>query len=201
MNYCEYDEITGCILSVGSCPDTTEASAFAHFPNPVLLGISPLVRGDTHFVEDGRTEPFPTKPGEHYEWDWTTQVWLLNLESSRSSKAVVIDTACRTTILAGFKSSALGVEHHYPAKLTDQSNLSGSILTSMLPDTPADWVTPFWCADGSGVWEFRLHTAAQIQQVGRDGKQAILLAMGKNEQLQTSIALATTLEEINQINW
>ena len=201
MNYCEYDEITGRILSVGNCPDTTEAKAFAHFTNPVLLGIPPSVRGNTHFVEDGRAEPFPVKPGEHYEWDWVTQEWVPDLEGARSAKASAIDTTCRNTILSGFKSSALGAEHHYPAKLTDQSNLSGSIIDSLLPGLSADWVTPFWCMDATGVWEFRLHTATQIQQVGRDGKLAILAAMGKNEQLQSLIALATTLEEINQINW
>ena len=201
MNYCEYDALTGRILSVGSCPDSVGDDAFAHFTNPVLTGVSPTVRCDTHFVEDACAKPFPIKPGEHYTWDWVAQKWLLNLLGARLAKATSIDTACRNAILSGFKSSALGIEYHYPAKLTDQSNLSGSIMASMLPDTPADWVTPFWCADGSGVWEFRLHTAAQIQQVGRDGKQAILLAMGKNDQLQTAISLATTLEEINQIIW
>ena len=138
----------------------------------------------------------------HY---WTGEAWVLSSEQvlalQRTEKGKEIDSACRSTILGGFTSYALGVEYRYPAKLTDQSNLSGSILASMLPETPTDWVTPFWCADAQGVWAFRTHTITQIQQVGHDAKQAILLAMSKNEQLQTQIALASSIEELNQISW
>lgn len=86
---------------------------------------------------------------------------------------------CRQAILSGFTSSALGSPMHYPYGPTDQTNLSGSVLASILPDTLTDWVTPFWCEDSNGVWAFRMHTATQIQQVGRDAKDAVIAAQTK----------------------
>lgn len=117
----------------------------------------------------------------------------------KTAKKEAISGACRSEIVSGFDSSALGERHHYPAKETDQLNLSGSILDSLLPDLPTDWTTPFWCADTSGLWAFRLHTASQIQQVGHDAKAAILAAMGKNEVLQAQIAAAGSVEELEAI--
>lgn len=155
-----------------------------------------------YYLSNGFVE-LPDPPGVDYQWDG--QSWIsasrLTLEDVRNNKAREIDQACRSTILAGFDSDALGTTYHYPAKATDQSNLSGSVLASLLPDTPADWVTPFWCADINGLWEFRLHTAAQIQQVGRDAKAAILAAMGRNEVLQAQISAATSIEELEAVGW
>lgn len=132
------------------------------------------------------------------------QRWVptsLTIDLCRQDKSAEIDLACRNQILNGFSSSALGASYHYPAKLTDQYNLSGSIIDSLLPDTPTDWTTLFWCEDGDGVWAFRLHTAIQIQQVGRDAKTAILTAMSKNEVLQAQIQSATSLEGLAGIVW
>ena len=201
MNYCEYNELTGQILSLGSGPDTLNQESFAHFTNPVLLGISSLVQTSTHYVEGGHVESFPLKPGEHYSWNWESKEWVLDLITARATKAAQIDSSCRVSILSGFTSLALGEEHHYPAKLTDQANLSGSIIDSLLPGLAEDWVTPFWCEDSKGVWEFRPHSAIQIQQVGRDAKQAILDSTNRNELLQSRIVQANSLEELDQIVW
>ncbi|MEW9586350.1 hypothetical protein ABQJ48_33510 [Paraburkholderia sp. DGU8] len=46
-----------------------------------------------------------------------------------------------------------------------------------------------------------MHTAAQIQQVGMDGKAAILACLTKNQQLGTQIDAATTVEAVQAITW
>jgi hypothetical protein len=123
------------------------------------------------------------------------------LKSAKMIKAAEMATLCRKKILEGFKSNALGDMHHYPAKETDQANLSASVLDSILPGLSQDWVTPFWCQDSVGSWEFRLHTASQIQQVGREAKQNILFNMGTNDTLQKLIEAATTQEQVEAIVW
>jgi hypothetical protein len=96
---------------------------------------------------------------------------------------------------------ALGAAYTYPAKDTDQQNLASSVLASLMPANATGWTTPFWCADANGNWAFVNHTVAQIQQVGIDGKTAILSAMGKNATLAAQVMAATTLEAVQAITW
>lgn len=129
-------------------------------------------------------------------------VWeeVASIDELRQRKVDEMNLACRNCIFAGFKSSALGVEYTYPAKTQDQANLIGSVTDSIILDLSPDWRTPFWCEDADGVWAFRLHTAEQIQRVGRDGKTAILTCMTINEGLRAQIMTATA-EELDAIVW
>jgi hypothetical protein len=119
----------------------------------------------------------------------------------KAERIGALSTECSTFIVSGFKSSALGAEYSYPAKPTDQQNLSASVLDSLLAGGNSTWTTPFWCADTAGEWAFRPHTATQIQQVGVDGKAVILAAMSKNESLAASVNAATTAEDVAAIVW
>lgn len=124
------------------------------------------------------------------------------LAAAQAAKVAELSTACKAAIYAGFTSDALGSAYSYPAKDTDQQNLSGSVLASLLPSAAGgDWATPFWCADAAGAWEFRAHTAAQIQQVGQDGKAAILAAMARNQSLAAQVLAATTVDAVAAITW
>jgi hypothetical protein len=123
------------------------------------------------------------------------------LAAVQSAKVAELSAACRAAILAGFTSSALGEPYSYPAKDTDQQNLNASVVASLLPGLADDWVTPFWCADSAGAWAFRMHTVAQIQQVGKDGKAAIVAAMVKNQTLADEAAAATTVAAVQSIAW
>jgi hypothetical protein len=143
------------------------------------------------------------KIGDSYiDGVFTTPAPLISLAQLRAAKAADIDQACRDSIYAGFTSEALGAVYHYPAKDKDQQNLVGSVTESLYPNLPPEWVTPFWCATGSaaGDWAYRLHTAAQIQQVGLDAKGAIIAALTKNAQLQAQIAGADE-EALALISW
>ncbi|MBU9380630.1 DUF4376 domain-containing protein [Burkholderia gladioli] len=123
------------------------------------------------------------------------------LAGGRAAQMAAITAACANAITAGFTSSALGAEHTYPASITDQQNLTASVLASIYPGLAANWTTPFWCADASGAWAYVEHTAAQIQQVGQDGKAAILAALTKKQQLTEQVAAATTLAAIQAVVW
>lgn len=123
------------------------------------------------------------------------------LASARSLKISELDASCKAAIYAGFTSSALGSVHTYPAEDADQQNLSASVLGSLMPNLAADWTTPFWCADASGLWSYAAHTAAQIQQVGQDGKAAVIAAITKKAQLVAQVNAAPSVEAVQSIVW
>lgn len=96
------------------------------------------------------------------------------LEERKAQLVAAAYARCQAIITGGFVSDALSVPCAYPSQFTDQINLMGSVTASLLPDLPEDWSTSFWCADVDGVWMMRDHSAAQIQQAGRDGKEHVL---------------------------
>lgn len=123
------------------------------------------------------------------------------LQEYKEAKIASLSAACRQAITAGFESSALGEPHLYPSKETDQLNLAGSVTDSLLADLPADWVTPFWCADSTGEWAMRPHTATQIQQVGREAKARVLRLMQHNAALAEQVQMAPDKAAVDQIVW
>jgi len=141
------------------------------------------------------------RPTPNHVWDIEAESWLLDLTALRHSQSFKVDQACKLAIVSGFVSYALGDPYQYPSKTTDQQNLAASVLDSYDPDNNSDWTTPFWCLNEAGEWAFRPHTAAQIREVGRNAKSAILACQFKNEQLQAAIAAADTTEEIEAITW
>lgn len=124
-----------------------------------------------------------------------------SLNEAKRLQIAALSTSCQAAIYAGFSSSALGADHTYPANDKAQTNLSGSVIDSMLPGNGPTWTTPFWCADSTGAWAYVAHTVTQIQQVGRDGKAAILSALEKNQSLATQVAAATTVAAVQAIKW
>ena len=135
--------------------------------------------------------------------DFTTaELNAAELAGAKRNKIDDINRLCTEQIYAGFTSSALGTPHLYPAQDKDQMNLQASILASALPNTPANWTTPFWCQDvATGTWNFTPHTIAQIQQVGLDGKNAISAALIKNATLSSQVTATQTLAGVSSINW
>lgn len=129
------------------------------------------------------------------EWVETGEI-----EHLRSEKVLAMNRACTAQIVSGFVCSALGEPHTYPSDHQDQSNLLASVTDSLLAGADPSWTTPFKCADASGVWLYRPHTVAQIQQVGREGKASILIALAKNELLREEINSATA-EQLSSISW
>lgn len=123
------------------------------------------------------------------------------LDGLKALKRIDLDAACREQIYAGFDCDALGAMHHYPANDKDQSNLAGSVLDSVLAADNPEYVTPFWCADAGGVWDFRMHTAIEIQTVGQAAKAAILAALSRNAALQAQVGQAQSQADLDLIVW
>lgn len=126
---------------------------------------------------------------------------LSPLERAVAAQLALLSAACSAQIMAGFQSSALGLPHTYPAKPLDQQNLTASVLASLMPGLLAGWTTPFWCADAAGVWAYTPHSAVQIQQVGQDGKAAVLAALTRNQTLAQQVAAATTVQAVQAVVW
>lgn len=126
-----------------------------------------------------------------------------NLAAGQLAQSQVVDAACAAAIVSGLACDALvpGTPYTYPSKLTDQQNLASSVLSSVMPGLTADWTTAFWCADASGTWGFRDHTAAQIQAVGVAAKLYIIACITKKIGLEAQISAATTVAAVQAVVW
>jgi len=128
--------------------------------------------------------------------DYTAQNAL-----AKANKVAEITQACAAEIVGGFTSTALGATHTYPSDMTDQANLAASVLSSLYPNLDSDWSTPYVCADITGVWNYQDHTAAEIQQVGIDAKNAILTALAKKTYLVAQIGSLIDANAIAAVTW
>ncbi|WYW01035.1 tail fiber protein [Pseudomonas phage vB_PpuM-Aura] len=129
-----------------------------------------------------------------------TPVEMIDVESLRENKLDIIAKACAVAITSGFVSTALGKSYTYPSKVTDQANLTASVVDSLL-SKDENWQTPFWCTDSDNVSQYRMHNKDQIQKVGQDAKSFILDTLVKKDQLENQIKVAETREQLNVIVW
>lgn len=140
--------------------------------------------------------------------------WLLNankfeapvaiapsLEEVKAARIDVLRTDCEAAITRGFKSAALGSIHTYPSDIKAQLNLMGSVTDSLMPDLPSDWQTPYWVCDAVGLWSWKMHTAAQIQQAGRDGKAHVIICQTALATLTATVMAAETPEAVAAVVW
>lgn len=123
------------------------------------------------------------------------------LEALRQRRISELSISCERAIIGGFVSEALGESHTYPSNIKDQINLMGSVTASILPGLPADWQTPFWVCDGSGVWAYKMHSAEQIQEAGRVGKAHVVAKQSTLDALTSEVLSANTEEEIVAVVW
>lgn len=123
----------------------------------------------------------------------------LSVKKSELKASILL--SCQLAIVGGFKSDALGEEHFYGSDTTDQQNLSANVMSSLMPDVTEVWYTPQLCQDKDGVWDYRIHSAQQIQQVGKDGKQAIMSYLVKKAQLFSAIESAVLMVQLDEIAW
>lgn len=166
----------------------------------LILNSNAIRRSDGAFIPD---DPNNVDYQTYLAWvaAGNTADPALTLAQAQAQQTSALSSACQSAIYAGFSSSALGASHTYPAKDTDQQNLTASVLASLLPALPSNWTTPFWCEDANGSWAYVNHTASQIQQVGQDGKTAILAALSKNQTLAGQVMAATTIAQVQAITW
>ncbi|MCZ4072712.1 DUF4376 domain-containing protein [Agrobacterium sp. LMR679] len=123
------------------------------------------------------------------------------LEEARDYVLATLQACCGAAIVGDYDSDALGSVHTYPSDVTAQLNMMGSVTDALIPSNPEGWTTPFWCADASGVWAFRAHTASQIIAAGRAGKAHVVACQTKLDTLTQQLMAAETLEDITAISW
>ena len=121
--------------------------------------------------------------------------------TAQAIQAAQLTTDCKNAITGGFVSSALGSSYTYPSTMIDQHNLAASVTASLLPNLPSGWTTPFWAMNNVGTWSFMPHTAAQIQQVGLDGKAWVVSCQEKLAGLNAQIAAAQTVAAVQAVTW
>lgn len=116
--------------------------------------------------------------------------------STYSVRTDDINRACESAITAGFLSAALGHPHHYSSQLDDQLNLTGAILRGL--------DMPYACRDEQGAKAYRLHTAAQLRQVGDDFTLYKLQLLQRANELKQQLDLALAAgdaEAMQAITW
>jgi hypothetical protein len=119
----------------------------------------------------------------------------------KSQKINEINAAAGYAIVAQFQSSALGTAHTYASGLIDQQNLSASVLSSIIPGNPDGWTTAYLCGDAEGAWDYRPHTAGQIQQVGGENKARIVTILVYAQSLKTAVAAADDAGTVRAISF
>lgn len=164
-----------------------------------LLGTNAVLRSDGAII-----------PDDAGNVDWQAyQTWLAagntptpqGLSEAQSAQVASLSAACSAAIGSGFQSSALGAPYAYPSQPLDQSNLVGAAAASQRPGLPSTWSCNFWCADGSGTWALRPHTAAQIQQVLADGLAAREALSTRLDGLVAQVRAAATVGAVQAVVW
>lgn len=117
----------------------------------------------------------------------------------RQAAIAILSNRCKAAIIGGYTSNALGSDHTYPSDETAQINMMGSVTGALIPGLPEAWTTPFWCADGSGDWQYRPHTKAQIIVAGQAGKAHVIANQTTYEARTIQVMAAQTAAEIEAI--
>ena len=169
-----------------------------HVPDPWVLQLTLGQRMDREsaLAEIART----ALPAAADNLVFTTEAELPTLGQCRNRKAAALRAACTQEIRDGYASAALGSPHTYPASEVDQRNMIAAVTASLLPGLPADWSTPFWCADPAGDWAMRDHTAAAIQRAAVDSRVAVVAAQTKLAALLARVSAADSAD-LDGIVW
>jgi len=125
------------------------------------------------------------------------------LQETKELKTLGLYNLCSLHILGGFTSNALGVLHSYPSTERDQANLNGVVTESIINTSDNTWQVPFWCADANDIWDRRIHTHAQIEQVGQAAAIHVRDAQDKLKGLvdQVNDVATDTEAKVDAIVW
>jgi len=125
---------------------------------------------------------------------------VYTLRELKDKQTLKINSSCKSAIVSGFPSSALGSEHIYQSEETDQLNLIGVVLDG----TDAS----FKCGiveiiDDKEIttWSWKAHTIEQLKTVFSDGKKRKEELLLQANTLKVQIENATTKEAVEAIVW
>lgn len=134
---------------------------------------------------------------------WNGGAWEADIDIVRTFKIEEIEKNCEYEIVKGIKSSSLGAEYIYKSKNNDQLNLMGllangiaNLLECGLVELVEDDIEKEII-----TWDYKTHTIEQLKQVFADMTKHKLDLLMKTNILKTKLETATTLEELDEINW
>lgn len=118
------------------------------------------------------------------------EIALLDLIEARCDE---VARMCRSKIIGGIVSSALGEPYLYPSEEVDQQNLAAKVISGR------DGY--FKCTKVStGIKDWYLHSAAQFKSAFQDGDTYITNMLKNSSELQTSIKIITTYDGVKNFN-
>jgi hypothetical protein len=122
------------------------------------------------------------------------------IEHVVAQKEKELRATCKNEIIAGITHDNLGSLHEYGTTPTDQVNMSASVTAVKIYGEAAG---PYllWCADENGQWARREHTPAQIETLGLAMMARVRQSQNKFEAKLIELAQATTVEEMEAIQW
>ena len=127
-----------------------------------------------------------------------------SLEDTKGAKIAQLNDFCSRSITAGFRSSALGVEHTYPSDPEAQNNLQIVLRRLEIGEEQATagaetavLTYPFQTIDAG----YLDHSLKQLKQVFADGVDAGTKHVMHFRELKVQVEAATTAEEVNAIQW
>ena len=125
-----------------------------------------------------------------------------DIKVEKERKKDNINTDCDNAIVSGFYSSVLGEKYFYYSTIAEQSTLNSLINLGADLEFKAQKVN----VDGDGIETLGarvkyLHTNAQLIGVLADGATHIGTQVEKKDQLEALIEQATTIDEVNAIQW
>lgn len=130
-----------------------------------------------------------------------------DLATAQANKKNQLNGSCYLAINGGFASSALGTTNTYPSseQQIDAANTGGTRDQSNLTQAAALAQTgtgsSLWCKDSDNNWNLTAHTALQVLQVMADFITGRLVYQAHLADLKTQVMAATTIDEVNAINW
>lgn len=139
------------------------------------------------------------QPKEFDKWNGTN--WEADIDSIKTSKLLKINNDCNTAIISGFKCSALGSEYFYYSTLEEQSSLVSIITLGIDSNFKAQKITVLNDIEEKEERKQYPHTLEQLKQVLGAGAVYIKAQIDKKDLLETQIKNATTVQELDEINW
>lgn len=147
-------------------------------------------------INDGFTL---NQPKDFDKWNGTN--WEADIDSIKTSKILKINNDCNTAIISGFKCSALGSEYFYYSTLEEQSSLVSIITLGIDSNFKAQKITILNDVEVKEERKQYPHTLEQLKQVLGAGAVYIKAQIDKKDLLETQIKNATTVQELDGINW
>ncbi len=104
-----------------------------------------------------------------------------------------ISDLCRSKIVSGIVSSALGEAYIYPSEEIDQQNLAAKVISGR--------DSKFKCTKVStGIKDWYMHTAAQLKLAFQDGDTYITNTLTNSSTLQANIRKITTYDGVKNFD-